>query len=79
MLRDQGAGKGCPGGTGSAEGVCVPRRGSWGNCGCVVASATQGTTGLGLPCAEQTQDEGELAQKLFSVLVCMPWCGQSQN
>lgn len=44
----------------------------WGNWGCVVVPAMQGAAGLGLPCAEQTQQgEGELAQELFSALVCV--------
>lgn len=44
----------------------------WGNWGCVVVPAMQGAAGLGLPCAEQTQQgEGELAQELFSSFACV--------
>lgn len=68
--RDRGAGKDCPGGMGTAWGGTggVP----WGNWGCVVVPAMQGAAGLGLPCAEQTQQgEGELAQELFSSFACV--------
>lgn len=44
----------------------------WGNWGCVVVPAMQGAAGLGLPCAEQTQQgKGELAQELFSSFACV--------